>query len=341
MMNPSSAHQQYLRSFLRYTSQCMANVLGGTEEQMCAYLESDLMDFLFHLAVKDGDVPLPERTAIADFFGYAFTAAQWQDHKLTHEIPCSAMVSRVPYSYALLLQAENAARFEGGTKSYVEVADSLSRLLVSSAAGVSRLANRRNAYLNMLCDYAAAQLKTPWQSRVLANRVQEDAADAAAFYSTEISPRVVRSLRESIEALVRCGKKVPQQAAAVTEQAVRAALRQLWTRLAAADAPINAAESLCIREYLKCNVESLYLTHSLKKESAAALPPAVCKLLDALRKMGDADYTVAADMAHLFIDLYDAAAPLILEADAPMNAREEQACATLRKAIIAHLEADE
>ena len=308
---------------------------------MCAYLESDLMDFLFHLAVKDGDVPLAERTAIADFFGYTFTAEQWQEHKLTHEIPCASMVSRVPYSYALLVQAENARSFEGGTKSYVEVADSLSRLLANSAAGVCRYANRRNTYLNMLCDYAAAQLKTPWQARVLANRVQEDKADAAAFYGSEPSQRVIRSLRESIDAFVRCGKRGPRQTSPVTEQAVRAALRQLCTRLAAADGPINAAEALSIREYLKCNVESLYLTHALKKESAGSLPPAARKVLDSLRDMGDADYDTAADMAHIFIDLYDAAAPLILEADAPMNAREEQACATLRKAIIAHLEADE
>ena len=339
-MKFSSAHQQYLRSFLRYTSQCMANVLGGTEEQMCTYLESDLMDFLFHLAIKDGDVPLPTRTAIADFFGYTFTPQQWNDHKLTHEIPCSAMVSRVPYSYALLLQAENTSSFEGGTKSFVEAADSLSRLLATGAAGVALLANRRNAYLNMLCDYAAAQLKKSWPSRVLANRVQEDKADASRFFGFAPSPRVVSSLRDSIEALVRCGKRACPQAPPMSEQDLRAALRQLWTRLAAADGPINAAEALCIREYLKCHVESLYLTHALKKESAGSLPPAVRKVLDALRKMGDTDYETAADMAHIFIDLYDGAAPLILQADSPTNAREEQACATLRHAIIAYLEAD-
>ncbi len=338
----SAEHQKYLKSYITYTSQYMARAGVGQENAMYHQLAVDLMDFVLFLFIKDGKILPQKRDAITASFGYAVSDKAWPDYARTHELLFSSYTTRVPVSFKLLLQSENTragAVPSGGTKSFVETADWLCRLFADTPAQLRFIAARRNDFLNNLCNVAAAELATPWKKRILDTRVAEDKQDAARFFEFDFDRSIARELKDSISAFTRVGSG-GAVAPPVSEADLRAALLRICVRLAAADAPINAVETLCIREYFKSNVDSLYLAHLAQQDATAPLPPAVCKVLDSLRDFADSAPDAAAELAHLFIDLYDSVESLILDVDGEENERETRASEKFRDAIIAYFEAE-
>ena len=353
------SHIRYLRTYLVHTSELMAGARKDAVKEMRVQLETDLMNFLFHLDMRGVDIDVRKRTLIADLFDCEFTDKFWKQYAQAHGVFYSSFGTQVPRSFSILLQIENACVGKGGescTKSFVEILDWLSRLTHSSLREVMQIANRRNAYLNMLCNTASKQLKTPWKSRVLASRQNEDKIDAGMFFGLEIEGSVRRSLQESIESIADSfkpdfeGRSVSRQeyleakrqieSIAFSSADLRTAVRQICTRLAAADGPINAAEAYAIREYFKTNVESLYLSHIVQKENAGALPSALVKVLQGIRNVADSAPDAAEEVAHVLLEFYDTIVPLILEIDGDINSKEEKAYAELRQRMVDYLEAD-
>ena len=355
----TDSHIRYLRSYLVHTSELMSRARKDVVKEMRMKLEMDLMDFLFHLDMRGMDIDVRKRTLIADLFHCEFTDKFWKEYALDHGIFYSSYATQVPYSFSVLLQIENACMGKvtnSCTKAYVEMLDWLSRLTHSTSQEMMQVATRRNAYLNMLCNTADKQLNTPWKSRVLFSRQKEDKIDASMFYRVEMRDSLKRQLLHIIESIADCfkpdfeGRRVSQQEYLEAKRSIetiafsvadlRAAVRQIFTRLAAADGPINAAEAYAIREYFNINVESLYLTHLLQKEHTGTLPSAMVKVLQGIRNVADSAPEAAEDVAHLLLDFYDTIVPMFLAIDGAINSKEEKACAVLRQAMVDYLEAD-
>lgn len=352
-----SAHQKHLSSVLTYLAQCLARAGQGAEKEMHEQLSVDLMDFVLHLSCVQQKIHPQRRADVAAIFGYSFTDSQWQQYSTAHGVIFSSYLSRVPHSFELLLRVENAAVAKAAelTKMYVETADWLSRVTVKTRAQLASIASRRNAYLNMLCNTAAKQLKQPWKSRILTSRVQEDAADAVLFYGFKVHKTLVKDIQSALKSFASSfapdfeGQFVTEsekqdareqlETMIFSEAELRFSMRQLCTRLAAADGPINAAEALCIREYLKTNVDSLYLAHLAQQDAAdsAPLPKYARKVLRGLQELAESNPDDATALAEGYVFFLDSLQKLLIPADGDMNACEQVAYDKLRQAIVDYL----
>lgn len=150
-------------------------------------LRLDTMNFLLSMAAEGENLSERAAQAVAELFDYNYTVAEWHQYMAERRITEPTFVKTLPYSYHLLLQAEQVRPSIGSP--CFDYADLMNEVSYAFFKGdfSPRARRRRENYLVMLATEAMRK-KRNWRSFLLPSRTEEDKIEAARFAWTDANP---------------------------------------------------------------------------------------------------------------------------------------------------------
>lgn len=172
--------QAFIKTYSETLEECLRVSGVYVEADYHEALMLDTMCFLLCIAAADGEISVRERAQIAGLFGYDLSEEAWKTYMAEQGISDRSYLSRPPYSYQVLLQAEQVCNFRNHpTRLYADLMNSVSyQMLTADGAADDNERAVRNGYLDMLARAAERKLSGGWEDKALPSRTAEDAQEA-------------------------------------------------------------------------------------------------------------------------------------------------------------------
>lgn len=219
-------------------------------------MELDFMNYTLHIASLDGEINSKEIMLVHDFFQYHMGTPEWVAYIEERGIHDSEFARQIPYSFAILIQTENAAGYNIKSPSllYVQIIDILGYVIGKmhgEASAVKRV--QRKTIANILWDYASEYLSRKWDknlfpSRMRLNNTCNKAVKGAAAINSELKER----LNEFLKTL----EQIPRGKYFLTsykdaKQAAIEGIKSFLLYLSSVDDNCSIQETALIRAYLE------------------------------------------------------------------------------------------
>lgn len=223
------------------------------EENYHDALMLDTMCFLLCIAAADGEISARERMQIAELFGYDLSEEAWKTYMEEQGIADRSYLSRPPYSYQVLLQAEQICDFRSHpTRLYADLMNSVSyQMLTADGEADENERAVRNGYLEMLARTADRKLTRGWEDKALPSRTAEDAQEAKGQITDSPDIRQVATwLQETATAMqdIRWNMKTEEEG--TPQELFFCGLRDFLCLLAAADGAVKPWEAVLLNRLL-------------------------------------------------------------------------------------------
>ncbi len=243
----------FIKTYSETLEDCLRLAGVYVEEDYHEALMLDTMCFLLCIAAADGEISVRERTQIAALFGYDLSEEAWKTYMEEQGIADSSYLSRPPYSYQVLLQAEQICDFRSHpTRLYVDLMNSVSyQMLTADGEADENERAVRNGYLVMLTRAADRKLSHGWEDKALPSRTAEDAQEAQAqVLDTPSITQVATKLQETAAAMSTIRWNVKTEEEGTPQELFFRGLRDFLCLLAAADGAVKPWEAVLLNRLL-------------------------------------------------------------------------------------------
>ena len=259
-----------------FVNECvdMLVLSGVADDNARESVNLDIMNFMLLIASSDNAIIDFERDRIAGLFGYNFSAEDWFSYLNERGITSKEYLLSPSYTFALLVQAENAFTEENIpyislTKKYIEILNKLSNFALYSKEEKLKGGKIRDSFLNMLCDYAEEHLIQKWDSRILNDRLVEDILDSERLYIFQSKEQIKGLMNDLISLYHKLG--IICQSANLNipykDDDMIVDLRNFLLSLASADEHIVTVEAHFLRACLGIEIDSLYMRHLIDTQN--------------------------------------------------------------------------
>lgn len=246
-------------------------------------LRLDTMNFLLSMAAEGENLSERAAQAVAELFDYHYTVAEWRQYMAERRITEPSFVTNLPYSYHLLLQAEQIRPSIGSP--CFDYADLMNEVSYAFFKGnfSPRARRRRENYLVMLATEAMRK-KRNWRSFLLPSRTEEDKIEAARFAWTDANPED----KKMWEATAHLGqllknpgiKKFFTSCGRDGRLLLNDSQRNWLCWLAGADGDITAAETVLINRLVGSHDNTFSLQWRYRQMQKAQFGQAIPTILD-------------------------------------------------------------
>lgn len=274
--------RQILDDYLNRCSYLIDDNDNLSKKSFREYLALDIMNFLLYVAHSDKKIDTQEINFISDLFDYHLSETEWTNYLTEQNITEESYILSPSYSFSIIVDLENKIDCETSiSKEFIEKLDYLSYLILTNREKKEKAYKRRDSYLNMLCDYAEANLSEKWDTRVLSTRMNEDGIDASVDYNFEED----EDLRKKV-ANIATIKGADNKNITLSNSEIKTDILLFLLRLSISDKKISPAEAAFIKYYLQIDIDTLLIQHLINKHSidsddfVAKIPESIKKLIE-------------------------------------------------------------
>lgn len=231
-------------------------------------LELDFMNYTLHIASLDGEINRKEVILVHDFFQYRMDTPEWVAYIEERGIHDAEFARQIPYSFSILIQAENAAGFQikSPTLLYVQMIDLLGYVIgeMHGEASVEKR-DQRKAIATVLWDYADENLSRKWDKSLFSSRMRQyKTCNMVIGNDVAINSELKRKLSDFLKRL----EQIPSEEYRLiflpykdAKQAAIEGLKSFLLYLSGVDDNSSLQEAALIKAYLELDQDASHISH--------------------------------------------------------------------------------